>query len=171
MIRNGVEYLLFGRGRIATNGVEACSFHVPEEGTGDPVIQVWCVPKTSYVDKDVRDVPNIDGVTLHAVLLRPRAVGWVRLRSADPKDMPLVNPNYLGHPDDVRHLREGMRVAREILRAGPLKDIVRGRDCAGTGGDERCGARRARSPYGQDRLPPGRHLPHGQRRRCGRGGR
>ena len=125
MIRNGVEYLLFGRGRIATTGVEACSFHVPEDGTGDPVIQVWCVPKTSYVDEDVRDVPNIDGVTLHAVLMRPRAVGWVRLRSADPKDLPLVNPNYLGHPDDIRHLREGMRAARDILRAAPLKDIVR----------------------------------------------
>ena len=35
MIRNGIEYLLFGRGRIATTGVEACSFHVPEDGSGD----------------------------------------------------------------------------------------------------------------------------------------
>jgi choline dehydrogenase len=125
MILNGIEYLAFGRGRIATNGCEACSFHVPEDGTGDPVVQVWCVPKTSYVDEDVRDVPNIDGVTLHAVLMRPRARGWVRLRSADPKDLPLINPNYLGHRDDVRHLREGMRVAREILAAGPLRNVAR----------------------------------------------
>ena len=125
MMLNGIEYLAFGRGRIATNGVEACSFHVPEDGNGDPVVQVWCVPKTSYVDEDVRDVPNIDGVTLHAVLMRPRAQGWVRLRSADPTNLPLVNPNYLGHPDDMKHLREGMRIARKILEAGPLKDIVR----------------------------------------------
>lgn len=125
MILNGIEYLAFGRGRIATNGCEACSFHVPEDGAGDPVVQVWCVPKTSYVDEDVRDVPDIDGVTLHAVLMRPRARGSVRLRSADPADLPLVNPNYLGHPDDVKHLREGMRVAREILAAGPLRDVVR----------------------------------------------
>ena len=124
MILNGIEYLAFGRGRITTNGCEACSFHVPEDGSGDPVVQVWCVPKTSYVDEDVRDVPNIDGVTLHAVLMRPRARGWVRLRSGDPNDLPLVNPNYLGHPDDVKHLRAGMRVAREILDAGPLRDIV-----------------------------------------------
>lgn len=124
MILNGIEYLVFGRGRITTNGCEACSFHVPEDGNGDPVVQIWCVPKTSYVDEDVRDVPNIDGVTLHAVLMRPRARGWVRLRSADPNDLPLVNPNYLGHPDDVRHLRAGMRVAREIVAAGPLAEIV-----------------------------------------------
>lgn len=124
MVWNGLEYLLFGRGRITTNGCEACSFHVPEDGTGDPVVQVWCVPKTSYVDTDVRDVPDLDGVTLHAVLMRPRALGWVRLRSANPDDLPLINPNYLGHPDDVAHLREGMRVARAILAARPLAGIV-----------------------------------------------
>ncbi len=125
MLANGIEYVLFGRGRVATNGVEACSYHVPEDGTGDPVIQVYCVPKTSYIDKDVRGVPDIDGVTLHAVLLRPKSIGWLKLRSANPADLPLVNPNYLGHPDDVKHLREGMRVAREILAARPLSDIVR----------------------------------------------
>ncbi|HTN96715.1 MAG TPA: GMC oxidoreductase [Nordella sp.] len=124
-IANGIEYLLLGRGRITTNGVEACSFHVPEDGNGDPLIQIWCVPKTSYIDKDVRDVPDIDGVTLHAVLMRPRAKGWVRLRSADPRQLPLVSPNYLGDPADMRHLREGMRAAREILASRPLRDVVK----------------------------------------------
>jgi choline dehydrogenase len=124
MVLNGLEYLLLRRGRAATNGVEACSFHVPEDGTGDPVVQIYCVPTTGYVDEDVHDVPYVDGVSLHAVLLRPRSVGWVRLRSADPADPPLVNPNYLAHPDDARHLLEGLRIARDILAARPLRDIV-----------------------------------------------
>jgi choline dehydrogenase len=124
MALNGLEYLLLRRGRAATNGVEACSFHVPEDGTGDPVVQIYCVPTTGYVDEDVRDVPYVDGFALHAVLLRPRAVGWVRLRSADPFAPPLVNPNYLGHPDDARHLLQGLRVARDILAARPLSDCV-----------------------------------------------
>ena len=124
MVWNGLEYLLFGRGRITTNGCEACSFHVPEDGTGDPVVQIWCVPKTSYVDKDVRGVPDLDGVTLHAVLMRPRARGRIRLRSANPDDLPLVDPNYLGDPGDVGHLRQAMRVARDILAAMPLGGIV-----------------------------------------------
>ena len=126
MLVNGLEYAMFGKGRVASNGVEACSFHVPEDDGGDPVVQIYCVPSTSYVDKDVRGAQSVDGLTLHAVLLRPRATGWVRLRSANPDDEPLVNPNYLGDPRDVRHLREGMRVARHILQASPLKEIVRG---------------------------------------------
>ena len=125
MFLNGLQYVLFGSGRVATNGVEACSYHVPEDGSGDPVVQIWCVPKTSYIDKDVRGVPDVDGVTLHAVLLRPRSLGWVKLRSADPNALPLVNPNYLTHPDDIIHLREGLCVARKILAQRPLADIVR----------------------------------------------
>ena len=35
MLANGLEYLILGRERVATNVVEACSFHVPEDGTGD----------------------------------------------------------------------------------------------------------------------------------------
>jgi choline dehydrogenase len=48
----------------------------------------------------------------------------VRLRSADPLDPPLVNPNYLAQADDARHLLQGLRVAREILGARPLSDII-----------------------------------------------
>ncbi len=124
MMWNGLEYLMFRRGRAASNGVEACSFHVPEDGAGDPVVQIYCVPTTGYTDEDARDVVRMPGVTLHAVLLRPRSVGWVRLRSADPSDPPLINPNYLGEESDVRHLVQGLRVARKILGARPLQNIV-----------------------------------------------
>jgi choline dehydrogenase len=125
LLANALEYALFRRGRINTNGVEACSFHVPEDGDGDPVVQVYCVPSTGYVHETVRGAGGSDGLTLHSVLLRPRSVGWVRLRSADPEAPPLVNPNYCGDPWDIAHLRAGLRVARAILRAAPLRDIVR----------------------------------------------
>lgn len=65
-------------------------------------------------------------MSLGAVLLRPRSRGWLRLRSADPTDPPLVNPNYLADPEDARYLVEGMRVARVIQRTQPLgRHVVR----------------------------------------------
>lgn len=121
MALNGLEYVLFQRGRITSTGVESCSFHVPEDGTGDPVMQVYCVPTTSYAG----DVPDVDGVTLHTVLLRPRSAGWVKLRSADPGDMPLVHPNYLEHPDDLRHHIAGVKIVREMMRTRPLADVIK----------------------------------------------
>jgi choline dehydrogenase len=133
MLRNGAEYLLFGGGRAATNGVEACSYHVPEDGAGDPVVQIYCVPTIGFMAKTLSR--NAEGMSLGAVLLRPRSLGWVRLRSADPAAAPLVNPNYLGDPDDARHLLQGLRVARDILRAPPLsrhvgRELLPGADVA-----------------------------------------
>ena len=125
LLANGLEYALFGRGRVNTNGVEACSFHIPEDATGDPVVQIYCVPSTGYVAETVRGAGASDGLTLHCVLLRPRSLGWVRLRSAAPDDPPLISPNYLEHPWDAAQLRAGLRTARAILRSPPLRDIVR----------------------------------------------
>jgi choline dehydrogenase len=123
MLRNGAEYLLFRSGRAATNGVEACSFHVQEDGVGDPIVQIYCIPTLGFMD-DGTSPKRTEGMSLGAVLLRPRSVGWVRLRSADPTDPPLVNPNYLGEPEDARHLMQGIRVARNILRTQPLSQYV-----------------------------------------------
>jgi choline dehydrogenase len=132
MLRNGAEYLLFRSGRAATNGVEACSFHVPEDGTGDPVVQIYCVPSIGFMVQETSQSPA-EGMSLGAVLLRPRSIGWVRLRSVDPADPPLVNPNYLAEPEDVRHLLQGLLVARDIMRAQPLgryigRELVPGAD-------------------------------------------
>jgi choline dehydrogenase len=74
----------------------------------------------------VKGVPDVDGVTLNACLLRPRSRGWLRLRSADPTDAPLINSNYLGNPDDVRHIVDGLRAARRILATREMqKEVVR----------------------------------------------
>lgn len=125
MLRNGVEYVLFRSGRASSNGVEACSFHVPELETGDPIVQIYCVPTLGFMSRS-RSQRETEGMSLGAVLLRPRSRGWVRLRSADPADPPLVNPNYLAAPEDTRHLLEGIRIARDIQRSQPLsRHIVR----------------------------------------------
>jgi len=124
MLANGLEYLLFRRGRAASTGVEACSYHVPEDGRGDPVMQIYCVPTIGFMDGKSGGGLPAEGMALHSVLLRPRSVGWVRLRSANPADPPLVDPNYLAEADDVRHMVQSLRIAREILAARPLRDVV-----------------------------------------------
>lgn len=55
---------------------------------------------------------------------RPRSRGQVRLRSADPLDPPVIDPNYLTHPDDLALQIEGVRRAREIAAAEPLAALL-----------------------------------------------
>ncbi len=44
------------------------------------------------------------GGHIFAILLRPKSIGSITLRSADPKDKPIIIANYLKHPADVETL-------------------------------------------------------------------
>jgi hypothetical protein len=50
----------------------------------------------------------------------PRSRGRFWLRSADPADPPAIDPDYLSDADDLRVLREGVRLARRIAAEEPL---------------------------------------------------
>ena len=55
------------------------------------------------------------GITLNSYTLRPKSRGTVRLRSADPAAAPLIDPNFLAHPDDLKTSVEGVKISREIF--------------------------------------------------------
>ena len=122
MIRNGIQYLLFRSGPVTTIGVEACAFHDPDGGAR-PTIQLYCAPIV-YLDRDFTDLQPTHGVTLTSCLLRPKARGAVRLRSADPFDKPLVDCRFFGDPEDLRLTIEAVRFARELLATEPAASLI-----------------------------------------------
>ncbi|MFD1522914.1 GMC family oxidoreductase [Pseudonocardia yunnanensis] len=54
------------------------------------------------------------GYSIMFSVMSPRSRGSVRLASADPEAVPLVDPNYLGDDRDVETMTAGLRLAREI---------------------------------------------------------
>jgi len=60
-------------------------------------------------------------------LFSPRSKGTVTLKSKDPQDNPIVNPNWLSDELDMLVLSEGVRFGNEIVMQGKgTKDIVKG---------------------------------------------
>jgi choline dehydrogenase len=45
---------------------------------------------------------------------RETSRGTVKLKSADPTEHPLIDPNYLATKDDIQDLRAGVRIARQV---------------------------------------------------------
>ena len=121
-LRNGLQYVLFGTGPVASNGVGACAYIDPAGGLR-PTIKMYCVP-TVYLDGDIKDVKSQDGVTLNACLLRPKSRGSVQLRSGDAFDKPVVDNNYLAEPEDLSMEIAGLRYARDILNSNPLSKRI-----------------------------------------------
>jgi choline dehydrogenase/4-pyridoxate dehydrogenase len=64
---------------------------------------------------------------LRPVGSHPESRGRVWLASADPRDKPRIDPCYLSSPNDVRVLRDGFRIVREVVRQKPL-DAFRGEE-------------------------------------------
>ena len=61
------------------------------------------------------------------VLELPEGSGWVRLASADPGVQPSFNYRYFEHPEDIRRLRDGVRMAAAMLETQAYSGINEGR--------------------------------------------
>lgn len=122
-IRNGLQYLMFKTGPVASNGVESCAFFDPDDLSAEAKVQQFCVPSV-YLDPGITDLKPTYGITLNSSVLRPGSSGSVRLAGSDPQVQPLVHTNYFDDPEDLRLSIEGVRFARRVLAQSPLKEIV-----------------------------------------------
>ncbi|MCT4553232.1 MAG: choline dehydrogenase [Pelagimonas sp.] len=60
------------------------------------------------------------GYSCHICKLRPESRGTVGLHSADPLDMPSIDPGFLSDPRDMQTMIAGARMTRDILEAPAL---------------------------------------------------
>lgn len=123
----GLQYLLFNSGPVTSNVVEGGAFwHSGLGPAGAPPDLQFHFLAGAGAEAGVPSVPKgTSGITLNSYTLRPKSRGSVTLRSADPRDLPLVDPNFLGHPDDLRMSVEGVRISREIFCQPALQRYVR----------------------------------------------
>ena len=89
------------------------------EGLDAPDLQCVFTPG-SYVEGKVYVLDDYPGVTAGAWQHRPESTGWVTARSTDVFEDPVINPNYLSDPMDIRIHLGGMRLVRRMLNTPEL---------------------------------------------------
>jgi choline dehydrogenase-like flavoprotein len=123
----GAQYFLFNSGPVTSNVVEGGAFWY-SNGPGSvpkPDLQFHFLCGAG-AEAGVPSVPKgSSGITLNSYTLRPKSRGSVTLRSADPKDKAVIDPNFLAEPDDLRCSVEGVRVSREIFSAPSLQKYIK----------------------------------------------
>ena len=74
----------------------------------------------SYKEGVAGLLDDFPGMTLGFYALRPKSRGTLRLRSADPFDAPLIQPNYMTEESDRRVVSAALRLTRAMLHGEAL---------------------------------------------------
>ncbi len=131
----------------------------PSVATSD--LQITFTP-ASYKEGVQGQLESEPGMTVAAWQQRPNSRGYVRVRSTDPYQAPIIQPNYLAEESDRRVLLSGMKLARRLLASKPLEPYYDREDFPGQSvqtDDELLGAAKARGtttfhPAGTCRMGP-----------------
>jgi choline dehydrogenase len=121
--KTGLQYLLFGTGLAAGQGLESGAFLKSRPDLETPDLQFHFIAALMY--DHTRKKADRHGFMAHVCQLRPESRGYISVKSADPLAAPVIQPNYLEAEEDRRALREGVKLAREIFAQGSF-DPYRG---------------------------------------------
>jgi choline dehydrogenase len=119
-LSNLVKFLALKKGMLTSNVGEAMAFLRSSPALEAPDIQLIFAP-VPFMNHGMT-VPPGHGVTIGAVLLQPASAGALELASTDPFAAPVIHARYLSDPggDDLRVLRDGVKVCRQIMAAAAL---------------------------------------------------
>src|SRR5579883_815357 len=119
---HGSHYLLTRRGYLAIPAVSSAVFirALPTSATPDSQCSISLF-SAGTIGGELHPFP---GVTGNCVLLRPESRGYVRIKSADPRAAPAINPNYLATQKDRDTIVAGTQAMRRIFQAPAMARYI-----------------------------------------------
>jgi choline dehydrogenase len=121
-----LQWYLFGDGPFATAGSVANLFLRSALASNRPDIQIvtLSVHQHGHLWFPLVTKAPVWAMTARIGVLHPQSRGSVRLRSADPLDMPRICFNLLTEPADVEVMLEGVKLSRELFSQTPLREVI-----------------------------------------------
>jgi choline dehydrogenase len=118
----GLQWLLFKSGLGASNQFESAAFLRSRPGVEYPDIQYHFLPMA--VRYDGKAAAEGHGFQAHVGPMRSPSRGSVTLRSAEPKENPVIRFNYMSHEQDWIDFRHCIRLTREIFSQPAFADYA-----------------------------------------------
>lgn len=123
--KNILKYILFKQGPFTSNVAEAGGFVKTKADLKIPDVQIHFAPVFFFNHGFTK--PNGHGFTCGPSLLYPKSKGSITLRSCNPLESPVIQPNYLESEADLQVLVEGIKLTRKILQTRAF-DAFRGEE-------------------------------------------
>jgi choline dehydrogenase len=119
-----LQWQVSGRGPLSSNVGESGGFTTTRSGAAAPDMQFVAVP-TQFADNGLRESSG-RGFTAAATVVDVASRGTLRLRSADPRWRPALDPAYYAEPADWEAMVAGCRILIEIGRQPALGRFLAG---------------------------------------------
>lgn len=127
MLREMVRYRRDRTGMFTSNFAEAGAFVKTKPDLAAPDVQLhFATAVLGNISPGKRAKPK-HGYSCHACVLRPKSRGFVRLRSPDTREMPVIDPRFLSAEEDMEGMVAGVRLMRKIF-AQPALAVMGGVD-------------------------------------------
>jgi len=118
----GLKWFLFKKGRLAYSHLELGGFVKSHPKFLHPNIQFHFFP--SLVINHGLTNPSFHGFQFHASPNRPKSRGFVKLRSKNIDDDPIIQFNYLKEEEDLIQMRESVAIANHIFKQKSLQNYL-----------------------------------------------
>ena len=126
-LRVGLRWLLTHSGIGATNLIEAGAFFRSRPGVEFPNLQHHFLAVA--MNADGTSPARGHSFQVHLSQMRPTSTGFVKLKSADPREPPRICFNHLRTETDRLEIREGVRLTREVINQAAMSPY-RGKELA-----------------------------------------
>ena len=118
----GMKWFLFKKGMLTHSHLELGGFVKTSDEYLHPNIQYHFFP--SLVFNHGLTNPSFEGFQLHASPNRPKSRGFVKIRSKNVNDDPIILFNYLKEEEDLIQMRDSVKIANKILKQPSLEDYL-----------------------------------------------
>jgi choline dehydrogenase len=119
----GLQYYLFRNGPAASTLVEGGAFIRIDPAATAPDTQFHFIAGAG-LPEGAPPLPSGNGCMLNSYFLRPLSRGTLTLRSPDPRVPPVIDPNYLAEPEDLRMTVESVYRMREIMHQSAFRPYL-----------------------------------------------
>ncbi len=123
LVNQALRYALFGQGMLNMVAAPIRAFVHSREGLEAPDLLLGWVPMLTEPGPKGPRISRQSGMTCYAHPMRPESRGHIHITSADPRQPPAINFNFLSSPSDAELTLRAIRIARAVMTSPAMAPL------------------------------------------------
>src|SRR5262249_12163248 len=108
----------------SNNSAEATFFWKSDPSLDTPDLQPFQI-EVPYTSEVFEKQAVASGWVINPGIVKPKSRGFLRLTSSNPRAPVEIHANTLQHPDDLKALRRGVEICRELGNSATMRPFVK----------------------------------------------